>query len=174
MLRTLFLILILVNCQALAVATQIKVAVATNFANPMQQLVRDFEQQSKHQVAISYGSSGKIYAQIVHGAPFHLFFSADQAKPDALQKVGLVVAGSRFTYAIGALALWSAKPNYFNDKAFDFHRNDYKLALANPKLAPYGQAALQTLVSLNAKEASEKHWVMGENIAQTFHFVQSR
>jgi len=166
--------LVLICINTVVLAENIKIAVASNFSAPIQELVSEFEKNSEHKVSIALGSSGKFYAQISNGAPFQLFFSADQAKPIALENNGLAVSGSRFTYAIGALALWSAKKGFLTSKSFDFKSDNYKLALANPKLAPYGKAAIEALKSIGMKEASEKNWVMGENIAQTYQFVHSQ
>ena len=153
----------------------VHVAVAANFSKTMQSLVLEFEKTSDYQIALSFGSSGKFYAQIRQGAPYELFFSADQAKPDALQKDGLVIASSRFTYAIGRLALWSANPD-FTDKIETRFKNSLfnKLAIANPKLAPYGTAALQVLAHLELIDVTRPKWVRGENISQTYQFVSSR
>lgn len=154
-------------------ADKIHVAVAANFAAPMNDIVAQFEKHSGHKVVVSFASSGKIFAQIQHGAPFQVFLSADQKNPDALEKAGVSVPGSRFTYAVGALALWSTKPGFAHDdtrlKSGDFN----KLALANPKLAPYGAAAVEVLESLNLRKVTEPKWVMGESIAQTYQFIGS-
>ena len=155
-------------------AKPVQVAVAANFSKTMQSLVTEFEKNYDYQVALSFGSSGKFYAQIKQGAPYELFFSADQAKPEVLQQEGLVVAGSRFTYAIGRLVVWTVRPDFANkieiklkDGAFN------KLAIANPKLAPYGAATLQVLSHLGLIDDTQARWVRGENIAQTYQFVHS-
>lgn len=155
-------------------AKPIQVAVAANFSKTMQSLVTEFEKNYDYQIALSFGSSGKFYAQIKQGAPYELFFSADQAKPEVLQQEGLVVAGSRFTYAIGRLVVWTVRPDFANkieiklkDGAFN------KLAIANPKLAPYGAATLQVLSHLGLIDDTQAKWVRGENIAQTYQFVHS-
>ncbi|MCW8193740.1 molybdate ABC transporter substrate-binding protein [Proteobacteria bacterium 005FR1] len=153
-------------------AEQIHAAVAANFMAPMKELVAQFEKDSGHKVSLSFGSSGKIFAQIQHGAPFQVFFSADQAKAKALEDAGLVVPGSRFTYAIGALALWSAQPDFVGKSYARLKDGDFnKLALANPKLAPYGAAAVNVLEALQLKQGTRSKWVQGENIAQTYQFV---
>ena len=155
-------------------AEQINIAVASNFMAAMKDIAAEFEKSSGHQVKLSFGSSGKFYAQIKHGAPFQAFFSADQVKPKALAKEGLAIPESRFTYAIGALALWSAKPGWVDDNAGRLKSGDFnKLALANPKLAPYGSAAVAVLNNLKLKEATQAKWVQGENIAQTYQFVST-
>ncbi len=157
-----------------AEAKTVHVAVAANFSKTMQSLVIEFEKTSDYQIALSFGSSGKFYAQIKQGAPYELFFSADQAKPDALQKDGLVIAASRFTYAIGRLAVWSARPDFANKIETKLKDGSFnKLAIANPKLAPYGAAALQVLRHLELIDATQSKWVRGANIAQTYQFVSS-
>ena len=157
-----------------AEAKPVHVAVAANFSKTMKSLVAEFEKTSDYQIALSFGSSGKFYAQIKQGAPYELFFSADQAKPDALQKEGLVIASSRFTYAIGRLALWSAQPDFSDKIEIKLKDGSFnKLAIANPKLAPYGAAAFQVLRYLELIDVTQPKWVRGENIAQTYQFVSS-
>lgn len=157
-----------------AEAKSVHVAVAANFSNTMKSLVKEFEKTSEYQIALSSGSSGKFYAQIKQGAPYELFFSADQAKPDALEKDGLVTANSRFTYAIGRLVLWSVRPDFVNKIETKLKEGAFnKLALANPKLAPYGVAALQVLKNVKLMDMTQSKWVFGENIAQTYQFVSS-
>lgn len=157
-----------------AQAEDIHVAVAANFAATMKDVVAQFEKNSEHKVALSFGSSGKFFAQIQNGAPFHIFFSADQSKPEALEKAGLTVPDSRFTYAMGALVLWSAKADFVSDDYSRLQSGDFnKLALANPRLAPYGAAAVEVLDSLELREATIPKWVRGENIAQTYQFAAS-
>lgn len=154
-------------------AEEIHAAVAANFTAAMNDIVAQFEKHSEHKVLLSFGSSGKIFAQIQNGAPFQIFLSADQEKPDALEKAGLTVPDSRFTYAVGALALWSTKPGFANDDAHLKNGDFNKLALANPKLAPYGAAAIEVLESLKLRQSTEPQWVMGENIAQAYQFVSA-
>ncbi|MCW8879014.1 MAG: molybdate ABC transporter substrate-binding protein [Kangiellaceae bacterium] len=169
MFRSLSLILII--CFSNHVwAEKIKVAVASNFMVPMKAIASEFEKETGHKVVLSFGSSGKIFAQIRYGAPFQLFFSADQAKPIALQQAGNVVAESRFTYAIGTLVLWSTNLGLSELSQDVLVSEAYnKLALANPKLAPYGTAAAQVLDNLKLGDDVKK--VYGENIAQTFQYV---
>jgi len=164
----------LCTCGASAVAADILVAVASNFAAPMRDIATRFEADTGHVARLSTGSSGMFYAQIHTGAPFHVFFSADQARPAALERDGMVVPGSRFTYASGALVLWSRDPGVAVAQARVLREGGYKrLALANPKLAPYGMAAVQVLERLDLVEATRGRWVQGENIAQTYQFVHS-
>ena len=153
---------------------QILVAVASNFSLPMQQIARNFEQQSRYTVQLAFASSGKFYAQIVNGAPYDVFLSADQTTPAALINKQLALPSSQFTYALGALALWSADPQKIAGNSAILPTNQFnKLALANPKLAPYGRAAHEVLSKLQLNEATQSRWVQGENIAQTYQFVAS-
>ena len=155
-------------------AEALTVAVASNFTAPMKDIAAAFEQKTGHTLRLAFGSSGKFYAQIRHGAPFQVFFSADSGKPEALEEAGLAVAGSRFTYAFGRLALWSADKNLVNGSSAVLERGDYrKLALANPRLAPYGAAAVEVLRNLGLEQATKSRWVQGENIAQTYQYVAS-
>ena len=155
-------------------AEQLTIAVASNFAAPMQQIARQFEERSGHQVKLAFGSTGKIFAQIYHGAPFQGFFSADQAKPAQLVELGLAEAGSRFTYAEGKLALWSSKSKFVDSNGEVLAHGSYnRLAIANPKLAPYGAAAVEVLQQLGLEESTRPRWVQGENISQTYQFVAS-
>lgn len=155
-------------------AENVHVAVAANFTAAMKDVAAQFEKGSEHKVTLSFGSSGKIFAQIQNGAPFQVFLSADQDKPEALEKAGLSVPGSRYTYAIGALALWSSKPGFVDESYTRLKSGDFnKLSLANPKLAPYGAAAIEVLEALKLTEATKSKWVQGENISQTYQFIAS-
>jgi molybdate transport system substrate-binding protein len=156
-----------------AVAEEVLVAVASNFTAPMQELVEQFERESGHQVQLAFGSSGRFYAQIVNGAPYQLFFSADQEKPQKLEEAGFSVRGSRFTYAIGSLVLWSRDSSLTVDGPEILDSDFNRLALANPELAPYGRAAVEVLESLNQADDTRARWVQGENIAQTYQFVET-
>lgn len=180
MTRHRFFVLVLAYCIVphQAHAEKITLAVASNFTGAMKEIAAAFEQQSGHQVDLVFGSSGKFAAQISNGAPFQAFFSADQAKPVALENNGLAVPGSRFTYAMGTLALWSADPGLIDGHSgvpqrLPVERSFNKLAMANPKLAPYGAAALAVLRALQLEAATRGQWVQGENIAQTYQFVAS-
>lgn len=156
-------------------AKPVPAAVASNFIAPMTALVARFEADTGIKVAVSYGSSGKLSAQIRHGAPFQIFLSADQIKPKTLEKDGWVVPGSRFTYAIGALALWSAEPSFEDELLARLHSGDFnKVALANPKIAPYGVAAQEVLTALGLEDTTRSKWVLGENIAQVYQFVATK
>jgi molybdate transport system substrate-binding protein len=155
-------------------AGEVLVAVAANFAEPMKKVGQAFEQETGHQARLSFGSSGKFYAQIRQGAPFDLLLSADQAVPEALEREGYGVAGSRFTYAIGQLVLWSSKPHLVDDQGEILRKGNFShLALANPRLAPYGQAARQALEALALWEPLSGKLVFAENIGQTHQFIAS-
>lgn len=155
-------------------AAEVRVAVAANFAAPMQKLAAAFEQSSGHKVLLSVGATGQFYAQIKNGAPFQLFLAADSTTPERLEREGLAVPGSRWTYAVGRLALWSRKPDGVDEQGNVLRMDHYeRLALANPKLAPYGAAAVQTLQALGVWTQWSPKVVQGENIAQAYQFVAS-
>ena len=148
------------------------VAVASNFTAPMNAIATAFERETGHRLKISFGSSGKFFAQIVNGAPFHAFLSADHVKPARLELEGFTAPGTRFTYALGTLVLWSAKTDFVDATGSVLTSQPFgRIALANPKLAPYGGAALETLEHLNIATRLRAKFVMGENIAQTYQFV---
>lgn len=170
--RSILLILALASMPGAAAAGRASVAVASNFAAPMKQLAADFERQTGHTLTISTGATGKFYAQIRHGAPFDVLLAADDATPARLMREGAAVA--RQTYAIGRLVLWSAAPGYVTDGEAVLRARRFKrLAIANPRLAPYGAAALETLTRLGLADALTPRFVVGENIAQTHQFVAS-
>ena len=155
---------------ALPARADVLVAVASNFTAPAQAIAAAFEQQTGQRVRLAFGASGKLTAQIVQGAPFEIFLSADQAKPELLVAQGHAVAASRFTYAMGKLVLWTVQDGV--DPYQQLTQNySARLALADPRLAPYGVAAQQTLSALNLLESTRRQWVMGENISQTWQFV---
>ena len=157
----------------LAVGEVALVAVAANFAEVMERLEADFEAESPHGITVTTGSTGKLYAQIVNGAPFDLLLAADQARPELLEQQGIAVRGTRFTYASGRLSLWSADPAAFDgDGAAWLRRGGFRrLAIANPDLAPYGVAARQVLESLGVHEAVAGRLVFGENVGQVHAMV---
>lgn len=155
-------------------AGEVQVAVAANFTAPMQRIAAAFEQDTGHKAQLSFGSSGKFYAQIRNGAPFQVFLSADDETPARLEREGLILPGSRMTYAVGRLVLWSARPGLVDDKGLVLRRGAFnKLAVANPRLAPYGRAADEALASLGLRDGLRSRFVQGENIAQTFQFVST-
>ena len=153
-------------------ADTVSVAVAANFTAPMQKIAAAFEADTGHKAELSFGATGKFYAQITNGAPFQILLSADDTTPAKLEKNGKAVAQTRFTYAIGTLVLWSAQPGYVDAQGQVLQTGDFKhLALANPKLAPYGLAATQAMDKLGLTAKLQPRWVQGENIAQTYQFV---
>ena len=157
-----------------AAADEAQIAVAANFTAPMKTIIQMFEEDTEHTVKASYGSTGKLYAQIENGAPFEALLAADQKRPELLEKEGVAVPGTRFTSAVGTLVLWSAEPDVVEDGEALLKSGDFnKLAIANPKLAPYGEAAMQTMDALGVKAALEPKLVRGENIAQTYQFVDT-
>lgn len=157
-----------------AVADSAQIAVAANFLAPARQLAADFGRTSGHAIIIVGGASGKLYAQIANGAPFDALLSADAAIPEKLQAAGLAPAGARFTYAIGRLVLWSPQPGRVDARGEVLKTGRFRhLAMASPKLAPYGFAAQQTLSALGLRERLGDRIVFGENIGQTHQFVTS-
>ena len=163
-----------------AVADELKVAVASNFYPTMKLIAKHFELKTagsssqQHKVILIPGSSGKHYAQIINGAPFDVFFSADIDRARLLEQEGRAIAGTRFTYALGKLILWSSIDNYVDSKGEVLNKKDFRyLAIANPKLAPYGKSAEEALRSLKLWTNLKKRLVQGENIAQTFQFIST-
>jgi molybdate transport system substrate-binding protein len=157
-----------------ALAGSVTVAVASNFTRTAEDIAARFTKQSGHTVSFSAGSSGKLYAQVGNGAPFDVFLSADAERPERLEQDGLAVAGSRFTYALGRLVLWSNDPALKDCKAALAAGRFRHLSIANPKTAPYGVAALAVLARLGVPaESLGGRLVQGENIAQTLQFVAS-
>lgn len=173
--RSLFCSAMLLILQLLffpAMAKQAHIASASNFSHTMRAIQALFEAETEYQLLVSYGSSGKLYAQITHGAPFHVFLSADTEKPEALIKQRKAVPESLFTYAVGRLYLWRNRSGKLPFALQTLNTGDFHaMAIANPKLAPYGQAAMQVLNNL--RFSHQDKLVFGENIAQTFQFVQS-
>jgi len=155
-----------------ACAGEVRLAVASNFSAPMERIAALFQQESGHAVKVSLGSSGKFYAQIKEGAPFDVFLAADENYPRLLEQEGLAVANSRFVYALGKLVLWSATPGLVDDKGTVLGKGTYhKIAYADPKLAPYGLAAKETMEELGLWNAVQSKLVMGESITQTYQFA---
>lgn len=151
----------------------VTVAVASNFARTAAAVSTAFTQESGVPVRTSHGSTGKLYAQIIHGAPFDVFLSADTDRPLLLEQAGLIVSGSRHTYATGSLVLWSQDETLRGDDCRAvLEKSTYgRLALANPKTAPYGSAAREFLIGAGLWDAASARAVYGENIAQTLQFV---
>lgn len=155
-------------------ADEVKVAVAANFSAPMQKIAADFEKATGHKAVLSTGATGAFYAQIKNGAPFEVLLAADGETPAKLENEGLAVKGRRFTYAIGKLVLWSSKPGFVDPQGEVLKKGSFdKLALANPKTAPYGLAAIEALKKLGLAEAVQPKLVQGETITQAYQFVAS-
>ncbi len=155
-------------------AAEVMAAVAANFTAPMKMLAKSFEQDTGHKLVLSFGSTGSFYAQIKNGAPFDVLLAADSDTPLRLEKDGLGVAGSRFTYATGRLVLWSPKAGVVDDQGSVLRNGKFqRLAIANPKLAPYGAAAMQVLANLGLEATVQPKLVQGENIAQAYQFTAS-
>lgn len=153
-------------------AGEVNAAVAANFTEPMQQIVAEFQKDTGHTVKLSFGSSGKFTAQIKQGAPFDVFLAADVKNPKLLESEGLAVSGSSYVYALGKLVLWSAQPGYVDGKGAVLRKGAYnKLAYADPKLAPYGLAAKETLEELGLWTVVQPKLVTGESITQTYQFA---
>jgi len=159
-------------------AGEVNVAVAANFAAPMQKIAQAFAQDTGHTAVLALGSTGKLYAQIKHGAPFHLLLAADTETPAKLVAEGSALTGSAFTYATGRLALWSQQTGVVDDQGRVLQgplsqQSKVKLALADPRLAPYGAAAVQTLTQMGVWARWQSRVVQGDNIAQAYQFVAS-
>lgn len=157
-----------------AKAGEVNVAVAANFTGPMNAIAAEFARDTGHTANLSFGSTGKFYAQIKNGAPFQVFLSADSETPAKLEAEGVAVPGAHFTYATGSLALWSAKPGFVDAEGEVLRHGRFnKLAIANPRLAPYGKAAEEVLTGMKLWESVSAKLVQGENIAQAYQFAAS-
>ncbi len=153
-------------------AAEVQVAVAANFTAPMKRIAEEFEKDTGHKAVLSYGATGKFFAQITNGAPFDVFLAADDEAPARLEKAGAAIASTRFTYATGRLVLWSANPALVDGKAAVLVRNDFKhLAIASPKLAPYGVAAMEALGKIGMLNVLQAKLVQGESIGQAFSMI---
>ena len=158
----------------IAAADTVIVAVAANFADALRQLEPLFEQETGHELRISSASTGILYAQILHGAPYDLFLAADRERPERLIEAGLADSSSAFVYARGRLVLWSTHPGLVDGEGEALRSASFEhLALANPRTAPYGAAAMQVLERLGLAQALADRIVTGESVAQAWHFVVS-
>ncbi|MFS2034392.1 molybdate ABC transporter substrate-binding protein [Polaromonas sp. CT11-55] len=167
-------VLCLALASAAALAEEIQVAVAANFTAPMKLIAADFEKDTGHKAVLTFGATGKFYAQISNGAPFEVFLAADDETPARLEKEGTAVNGSRFSYATGKLVLWSAQPGLVDAQGEVLKKGDFKkIAIAAPRLAPYGAAAVETMNKLGLQAALEPKLVQGESIGQAFSFVST-
>lgn len=157
-----------------AAADTLQVAVAANFTAPMKAIAEAFEADTGHQISAAYGATGQLYAQIRNGAPYEVFLAADDSTPARLDSEGEAVEGTRFTYATGRLVLWSAKPGYVDEQGRVLATAPFRhLAIANPKTAPYGRAAVETLETLGLHATLAPRFVEGQSISQTLQFVSS-
>jgi molybdate transport system substrate-binding protein len=164
----------LIGAVAPAGAAEARVAAASNFRGAIEALAARFEAETTHEITLIFGSTGKHYAQIMNGAPFDAFFAADVRRPQLLEAGGMAVPGSRFTYAVGRLVLWSPADGYVDAGGRVLAHGDFRhLAIANPVLAPYGRAAREVLQAYGLWKSLAGRLVQGENIAQTFQFVAS-
>ncbi len=165
---------LLVLSGASAQAGEVKVAVAANFLEPAQRIAEAFSAATGHQATLSFGSSGQLYAQIAAGAPYEALLSADAERPAKAEAAGLAVKGSRFTYAVGRLVLWSRTPGLVDAQGAVLRRGAFaKIAIADPVTAPYGLAAVQTLRKLGLYGQIAPKIVTGGSIAQAYQFVQT-
>ncbi|MBB5190132.1 molybdate transport system substrate-binding protein [Silvimonas terrae] len=168
----LYVALVAASLVSTAHADEVVVAVAANFTAPIQAIAKDFEKDTGHKLVASFGATGQFYTQIKNGAPFQVFLAADDTTPARLEKEGEIVPGSRFTYAIGSLALWSAKAGYVDANGDVLKHNAFThLSIANPQAAPYGLAATQVLTKMGLTEAVKPKIVEGQNITQAYQFV---
>jgi len=173
LLRSSLLFLIGLTGIASSDAESVAVAVAANFYAPMDALVQDFEIRTDHDVLLISGSTGGLYAQIVNGAPYDVFIAADARRPALLATSGLGVVQSQITVALGQLVLWTADRDLIDGRDLSLLQDDRIrfLAIANPDLAPYGEAARQALVAMNLWERWASRLVYGENVAQAYAMV---
>lgn len=166
--------LLLAGVASPSFAEKVHVAVAANFAVPMEKIASAFARDTGHQAILSFGSTGALYAQIIHGAPFLVFLAADQATPRRLVSDDRVVAGSAFTYAVGKLVLWSPNPELVDAEGKILFSGQFsRVAIANPDTAPYGKAAIEVLDKRDLLKHVRPKLVRGNNIAQAFQFVSS-
>ncbi len=153
-------------------AAEVHVAVAANFTAPIKDIAVEFEADTGHKVLAAFGPTGGLYTQVKNGAPFEVFFAADDTTPARLESEGETVAGSRFTYAVGKLVLWSATEGYVDEQGEVLKRNEFKhLSIANPKTAPYGLAATQVMDKLGLTKTLAPKLVEGTNISQAHQFA---
>lgn len=171
--RPIIVLALLLLSQAGSAAT-VLVAVASNFTKPMTEIAEAFEKSTGHKASLSFGSSGKFVSQFENGGPFEVFLSADDKGPIKLEQSGLAVPNTRFTYALGKLVLWSATPGLVDDQGQALSKGGFKhIALADPKLAPYGAAAVDVMKNRGLFDKLQPLFVQGENIAQTHQFVST-
>jgi molybdate transport system substrate-binding protein len=157
-----------------ALAAEVQVAVAANFTAPAKEIAARFERKTGHKAVLSFGSSGQFFTQIANGAPFDVFLSADAERPQRVEAEGLAMTGSRFTYATGRLVLWSRDPKLVDRRGVVLTRGRFeRLAIADPKVAPYGEAAVETLRKLGLYERLRPKLVLGTSITQALQFAST-
>ncbi|MBT00363.1 MAG: molybdate ABC transporter substrate-binding protein [Oceanospirillaceae bacterium] len=155
-------------------AGEVQAAVAANFTAAAKEIAARFEQDTGHRVELSFASTGKLYAQIINGAPFDVFLAADAARPEKLVSDGQAVTDSLFTYAVGQLVLWSAGDSTIDDDGSVLKDKSLeRLAIANPKTAPYGAAAVEAMEAMGLWEHYQSTTVRGDSIAQTYQMAYS-
>lgn len=157
-----------------AFADDVPVAVAANFTEPVKEIAAAFQARTGHHLVLSFGSSGQFYTQITQGAPFQVFLSADAERPQRIEREGLGVPGTRFTYAIGQLVLYSKQPGLVDQGGAVLSRGSFnKISIADPAAAPYGVAAIQTMTRLGVYQRLAPKIVKGSSITQAFQFVDT-
>ncbi|MGH6903480.1 MAG: molybdate ABC transporter substrate-binding protein [Geminicoccaceae bacterium] len=156
-----------------AQAAETNVAVAANFTEASQEIAEVFKEKTGHEAILSFGSTGQLYTQITQDAPFEVFLAADDERPAKAVEEGFAVPGSQFTYAIGKSVLWSKDPNLVQGEQTLKNGDFTKIAIANPATAPYGAAAVQAMQALGVYDQLAPKIVQGNNIAQTFQFVET-
>ena len=161
----------ILSVPAMGGSEEVHVAVASNFLNPLKEIAKRYKQETGNTLILISASTGKLYAQARHGAPFDILLAADAKRPALLEQEGVGVMGTRFTYAVGALVLWSSDAEKVRGVESLKQMDKGKLAIANPKIAPYGKAAQQTLEQLGIWQKLRPFLVRGENISQTLQFV---
>lgn len=159
-------------CASAALAGETQVAVAANFAAPAKEIAAAFQRATGHKAVLSFGASGAFYTQVIHGAPYELFLSADAERPRKAEQDGFAVRGTRFTYAVGRITLYSARAGLVDANGAVLKRGRFeRIAIADPATAPYGVAAVQVLQKLGVYAAVRPRIVRGSSIAQTYQFV---
>ena len=157
-----------------ATAADTQVAVAANFTEPAKEIALAFAAKTGHHAVLSFGSSGQFYTQITHGAPYEVFLSADADRPKRAEQDGVGIPGTRFTYAIGRLVLWSSTPGLVDDRGAILSKGGFdKIAIAEPTAAPYGVAAVQTMTKLGVYDRLQSKIVKGTSITQAYDFVRT-
>ncbi|MFT5716642.1 MAG: molybdate transport system substrate-binding protein [Oleiphilaceae bacterium] len=167
-----FLVISLISCCSFA--DQVRIAVAGNFYQPLKLISAQFSQLSGHELQVSVGSTGKLYAQIINGAPFDVLISADQIRPTKLAAQQLAIKKTQFTYAIGKLVLWSRDQSLIDNQGMHLKTGTLKhLAIANPKIAPYGEQAVNVLKNMGIYQQLASKLILGQSVGQTFQHLST-